>query len=121
MEKQAGQHVKPGRKTGTAGYTCFTRACSARDPNPLYHGRLGAALPSVLRSNHVECVGSTRFHDAQDSTGRYLRVHIARTRVMDATFQQALTDGFQQIVILGAGMDTRALRFAYCNKNTRVF
>jgi methyltransferase (TIGR00027 family) len=123
MEKQAGQHVKPGRKTGTAGYTCFTRACSARDPNPLYHGSDDLAqlfLPffALIMLNVPALRGFMMRKIAPAGIYEYI---IARTRVMDATFQQALADGFQQIVILGAGMDTRALRFAYCNKNTRVF
>jgi methyltransferase (TIGR00027 family) len=46
---------------------------------------------------------------------------MARTVVLDEAFVAALEDGFPQIVILGAGMDTRALRFADMNAATRVF
>lgn len=35
---------------------------------------------------------------------------IARTRYMDAAFQQACSERFDQILMLGAGLDTRALR-----------
>lgn len=46
---------------------------------------------------------------------------LARTKVMDEVFLKALESGFSQIVILGAGFDTRALRFAHRNKGTKVF
>jgi methyltransferase (TIGR00027 family) len=46
---------------------------------------------------------------------------IARTKLFDDAFVDALESGFPQAVILGAGMDTRALRFADKNTSTRVF
>lgn len=46
---------------------------------------------------------------------------LARTKVMDTAFVEALESGFEQIVLLGAGFDTRALRFADRNRGTKVF
>jgi methyltransferase (TIGR00027 family) len=46
---------------------------------------------------------------------------LARTKVMDSAFLDALETGFKQIVLLGAGFDTRALRFADRNCGTKVF
>jgi len=46
---------------------------------------------------------------------------IARTKYFDAVFTEALEHGFDQIVIFGAGFDSRALRFSKFNKGTRVF
>lgn len=46
---------------------------------------------------------------------------IARTRFMDAQFQAALEDRFDQIVILGAGFDSRAQRFSGLNQGTVIF
>jgi len=47
---------------------------------------------------------------------------IARTRYFDAVFIDSLEKGFDQIVIFGAGFDSRALRFHYLNKgNTILF
>ena len=46
---------------------------------------------------------------------------IARTKLMDEAFADALENDFPQIVILGAGMDTRALRFKDANKGTKIF
>jgi methyltransferase (TIGR00027 family) len=46
---------------------------------------------------------------------------IARTRYIDAAFKQALADRFDQIVLFGAGFDTRALRFGSDLGETRVY
>jgi methyltransferase (TIGR00027 family) len=46
---------------------------------------------------------------------------IARTKYIDAAFQKALADRFDQVVVFGAGFDTRALRFHDQSRNTRVF
>jgi methyltransferase (TIGR00027 family) len=53
-------------------------------------------------------------------TGIYEYV-LARTRVFDEVFVDALERGFPQVVMLGAGMDTRALRFQDRNKGTTIF
>jgi methyltransferase (TIGR00027 family) len=46
---------------------------------------------------------------------------IARTKYFDTVFMEALEHGFDQIVIFGAGFDSRALRFSELNKGTKVF
>jgi methyltransferase (TIGR00027 family) len=53
-------------------------------------------------------------------TGIYEYV-LARTRVFDEAFVDALDNGISQIVLLGAGMDTRALRFQDKNKGAKIF
>ena len=45
---------------------------------------------------------------------------IARTQYFDNLFRDALNKGIPQIVLLGAGYDTRAYRFAKKNNNTRI-
>ncbi len=45
---------------------------------------------------------------------------IARTAYFDALFREALEKNFPQIVLLGAGYDTRAYRYADRNKGTRI-
>ena len=45
----------------------------------------------------------------------------ARTAHMDAVFTQAVADGMRQVVILGAGFDTRALRLLPEDSACRVF
>lgn len=46
---------------------------------------------------------------------------LARTAFFDGLFKQALEEGVSQIVLLGAGYDTRALRFIGQNSSQRVF
>ncbi|MBC8441795.1 MAG: SAM-dependent methyltransferase [Deltaproteobacteria bacterium] len=45
---------------------------------------------------------------------------IARTAFYDGLFKDALNNNFPQIVLLGAGYDTRILRFADLNNATRI-
>jgi methyltransferase (TIGR00027 family) len=46
---------------------------------------------------------------------------IARTKTIDAAFKEALAEGVEQILIFGAGFDTRALRFQAQAGDTRIF
>jgi methyltransferase (TIGR00027 family) len=46
---------------------------------------------------------------------------IVRTKFIDERLQQTIKDGATQVVILGAGWDTRAYRFADLLRNARVF
>jgi methyltransferase (TIGR00027 family) len=46
---------------------------------------------------------------------------IARTKYIDSVFMDVLEQGFDQIVIFGAGFDSRAQRFSKLNKRTKIF
>lgn len=46
---------------------------------------------------------------------------IARTAYFDGLFVDALEKDFPQIVLMGAGYDTRAYRFAKLNRGTKIF
>jgi methyltransferase (TIGR00027 family) len=91
------------------------RAASCREPVPalrnpdtlarhfvtsaLYRGLLG--LPAWLSRRLIERI----------TPGSY-SYFLARTQFIDSQLRSALSDGVEQIVILGAGYDTRAIRFA---------
>jgi methyltransferase (TIGR00027 family) len=45
---------------------------------------------------------------------------IARTKLLDEIFLEGLANRIYQVVIMGAGMDTRALRFASHNQGTKI-
>jgi len=47
--------------------------------------------------------------------------HIARTKHIDTVLLQRLEEGIKQVVILGAGYDTRAYRFRELLTNITVF
>ena len=46
---------------------------------------------------------------------------VARTKYFDDLFEQALTDNIPQIVFLGAGYDTRSIRFKDSVRETKIF
>lgn len=46
---------------------------------------------------------------------------IARTAFFDELFMNAITSNIPQIVLLGAGYDSRAYRFAQSNRGTKIF
>src|SRR5437867_3836793 len=49
------------------------------------------------------------------------RILIPRTHFIDARLQAGIRDGIAQLVVMGAGFDSRAYRFAHTLKNVRVF
>jgi methyltransferase (TIGR00027 family) len=46
---------------------------------------------------------------------------IARTKYIDSAFKNAISKEFEQILIFGAGFDSRGLRFLEKNSRTKVF
>jgi methyltransferase (TIGR00027 family) len=48
-------------------------------------------------------------------------LHQARTKHLDAIVTREIADGIEQLVLLGAGFDTRAYRFADLLRDVRVF
>ncbi len=106
----------------TATWTCLGRAVAALEPDPVYHGPdhlaprlLPAWLAWVLRSSwarpYFRRLGGPGIHE-------YV---LARTKHLDAALQQALAQGIGQVLILGAGFDTRALRFGPKAPGARFF
>lgn len=107
----------------TAEMTCLSRACSALERNPHYQSEDFIApllIPSALKPFLHISLARKYFSRVAAPRGIYEYV-IARTKYIDAVFKQALTEEFSQIVILGAGFDTRALRFQEILEKTRVF
>jgi len=111
------------KASNTAGYTCFSRACATRENSELLRGPDDMAeifLPVFAKVLLNVPALRKFFMDKIAPSGIYEYV-IARTKVLDASFVDALEQGFQQIVLLGAGMDTRALRFAEQNRGTKIY
>jgi methyltransferase (TIGR00027 family) len=107
----------------TAEMTCISRACSAMEANPNYRSDDYIApllLPSGLRPFLHISLARRLFTKVVAPKGIYEYV-IARTKYIDAVFRQALAKQFDQILIFGAGFDTRALRFQDVMENTRVY
>jgi len=119
MPKRTIEH----KASNTAGYTCFSRACASREPDERFRGPDDVAevlLP--LGAKFILNVPFLRklFMRKVAPPGIYEYV-LARTKRLDETFIDALENHFRQIVLLGAGFDTRALRFISRNKGTKIF
>lgn len=70
--------------------------------------RFGPVRRVVLKSFNKKVPGGYYFH-------------IARTKSIDAVLQDSIKDGITQLVILGAGYDSRPYRFEEHLKSVRVF
>ena len=107
----------------TAEWTCLPRAVSSFETNSCYRSDDFVApliLPGFVRL--LICIPLVRkfFPRVVPAKGMYEYV-IVRTKYIDAVFRYALAQGFGQILILGAGFDTRALRFQHEAVKTRIF
>jgi len=113
-----------GRKASrTAAMTCLSRAASSLERNPCYRSGDHVAerlLPGPIRALiHVPLF--RRFLVRQLAPAGVYEYVIARTKYVDAVFKSALAEGFEQVLLFGAGYDTRALRFRAEAQRTRVF
>jgi methyltransferase (TIGR00027 family) len=97
----------------TASWICLCRALSSLERDPCYRSDDWVApslLPNILRLLiHIPFAGRL-FINALATKGTYEYV-IARTKYIDAAFSRIPYDRFTQILLFGAGFDTRALRF----------
>lgn len=103
--------------------TCVSRAASSLERNRHYHSDDHLAvkiLPGLIRVLiHIPLFRKS-FVRLLAPPGVYEYV-IARTRYIDTVFKKALAEGFDQIILFGAGYDTRALRFQAKAQHTRIF
>jgi len=103
--------------------TCLSRAVSALETDSLYKSGDYIApllIPAFLKPLLHISLARKFFSRVIAPKGIYEYV-IARTKYLDAVFEQALAEQFDQVLIFGAGFDTRALRFQGKTQNTQVF
>jgi methyltransferase (TIGR00027 family) len=107
----------------TAEWTCVSRAASSLESDSHYRSEDLIALqlvPAFLRlALHIPLV--RRFYSRALAPKGIYEYTIARTKYIDAVFREALAQGFDQVLIFGAGFDTRALRFQAEAGDTKVF
>jgi len=107
----------------TAEWMCLCRAISSLEKDRCYRSDDRVALsllPDFLRLLiHIPFVGRLLLR-VFAAKGIYEYV-IARTKYIDAVFRQSLSDQFSQILLFGAGFDTRALRFQEEARQTKIF
>ncbi len=109
--------------SSTAGYTCFSRACATREKDERFRGP--DYLAEIFMPPFAWVLLNIPFLRALCMRKMFPSgIHeyvLARTRLFDEVVANALERGFPQIVLLGAGMDTRAFRFQDRNKGTTIF
>lgn len=107
----------------TAEIMCMIRAMSSLEKHKCYKCDDDLAfllLPRLFQLLTHLPLFRRIFTDRMGARGMYEYV-IARTKYMDAAFKEALAEGFGQVLIFGAGFDTRALRFRGSGGSTKVF
>lgn len=107
----------------TAAMTCMSRAASYLESSRNYHSNDHIAVEILPRFIKV-LIHISLFRNLLVRFLAPLGVYeyvIARTKYIDAVFEKALIDKFDQILLFGAGYDTRALRFQGKAQHTKIF
>jgi methyltransferase (TIGR00027 family) len=109
------------KSSRTASYTCMCRAASYLEKNSYFKSDdyiavelLPKFIKFLIRFNILNLKGRI------SPKGIYQYV-IARTKYIDSVFQQAIKNGIDQVFILGAGFDSRGIRFSGSNNNIKVY
>ncbi len=118
-----------GLPSRTSILTAAARALGSREPDPSVRNpdwaadRLIGATELALITDHPIGTALDRdFHDALNDPEvfGFVWLMLLRTRYIDERLERALRDGATQVVILGAGFDTRAHRFTDLLKDATV-
>lgn len=107
----------------TAEWTCVSRAASSLEADSHYRSDDYIAMrlvPTYIRFLLWDPLIRRFYSQVMAPKGVY-EYTIARTKYIDAVFQDVLVKGFDQVLIFGAGFDTRALRFQAEAGDTTVF
>jgi methyltransferase (TIGR00027 family) len=114
--------VQPMKPSQTAGFTTFCRACAHKERDARLRGpdylakEFHVGWPRVLLATSWITLPIAR--RVLPGIYEYL---FARTEFFDELFKQALEDNWPQIVLLGAGCDSRAYRFKSLVKDTTIY
>jgi methyltransferase (TIGR00027 family) len=102
---------------------CLCRAASSLESDPIYKTQDWVAkelLPKKIQLLFKIAIARRLLIRGFAPQGVYEWV-IARTKYIDALFAKATSEGFSQVVLFGAGFDTRGIRFESELKGTKVF
>jgi methyltransferase (TIGR00027 family) len=123
--------VEPGKPSRTAVFTLQMRALGTkvpdaelRNPDTLALKLFGARERQVLSEVGQPIFTDLNFTDAWNKLGgqKGIFIHmLTRTRAIDDAVRAALNEGATQVVILGAGYDSRAYRMQEQMRRTTVF
>jgi len=98
---------------------CMCRAVSSAEKNPCYRCEDYVARSLMPIFFSIPSIAKL-FIKLFAAKGAYEYV-IARTKYIDAVVKECLSNGFTQIVIFGAGFDTRALRFQTETQYAKIY
>jgi methyltransferase (TIGR00027 family) len=114
--------MQPMKPSQSAGFTTFCRACANKEKDERFRGP--DDLAKVFHVGWSRVLLATSWitlpiaRRAMPGLYEYL---FARTEVFDELFKQALAESCPQIVLLGAGCDSRAYRFESLVKDTVIY
>lgn len=114
------QRVQPSGVWATAVGVARVRALETERENPLFRDPLARAFAAA---GGLWPASSPLPPDDEAARRRRLAVSwsiVIRTRFLDELLQQASASGIRQVVLLGAGMDSRAFRMDW-PEGTRLF
>lgn len=110
------------RASRTAEYMALFRALESGRPakhrlfcDPMARAFLSPFLRFAAAASRLPLVGNTISWILDTAWPGARTSGVARTRFIDDRLKQALRDGYQQVVILGAGFDSRAYRMSELN------
>lgn len=106
----------------TAEFTCLARCLSYLEKRPQYRSDdyISYIIMNSLIKLFIRLPIIRRLFISKLPPGMYEYV-IARTKYIDEAVKAALQDGAEQILILGAGFDSRGIRFHDMANNAKIF
>ena len=115
--------VRPGEVSTTAETVCLYRAIAAQHPDPKLRNPDDIAH-KLCRSKMPIAMGYVDARKQIDSMAERYAAYFyvnARTHYIDAALRKAAAGGATQVVVLGAGFDSRAYRFRASHPGVRFF
>ncbi|MFX1452518.1 MAG: class I SAM-dependent methyltransferase [Promethearchaeota archaeon] len=111
------------KSSRTAAMTCVSRASSFYEKSPFYKSNDNIARRLLPKLIHF-LIKSRRMRSlllkklAPNGIYEYV---IARTKFIDEIFLNAILNNFDQILLFGAGFDSRGIRLTDKNERTKIF
>src|SRR6185369_7480324 len=119
----------PGKPSRTSITVAALRAFGAREPDPavrnpdwLAERLVGQQQLALIKDHPVAAALQQDYREARRNreVSGMANLLLVRTRFIDDHLKRAIEGGSSQVVILGAGFDTRAYRFGDLLKNKLV-
>ena len=111
------------KSSRTAAYTCVSRAASYNEKTPHYKSNDNIAPELLPKFIHLLIKSKTmkNFLLKKLAPNGIYEYVIARTKFIDEIFTKAISEDFDQILLFGAGFDSRGIRLMDINDKTRIF